>query len=57
MKQGDTKRKLPKDKHTKKSWQTRNEGRKAKQETYAFTHPTGGALYVDEMDPTPSENV
>lgn len=35
MKQGQTKKQLPKDKHTKASWKKRDEGRKGKQEAYA----------------------
>jgi len=34
MKQGETKRKQPKDKHTKASWKKRDEGRKGKQQAY-----------------------
>lgn len=34
MKQGETKRLKPKDKHLKASWKKRDEGRKGKQEAY-----------------------
>lgn len=37
MKQGETRRKKPKDKHEKQSWKTRNEARKGKQELHALT--------------------
>lgn len=35
MKQGQTKRMLPKDKHTKASWKKRDESRRVNQQVYA----------------------
>lgn len=40
MKQGEARRLKPKPKKDKKSWQKRNEARKAKQDTYATVTPT-----------------
>lgn len=49
MKQGESKRKQPKDKHTKASWKKRDEGRKRKQERYlVVADMVAGQAALDE---------
>ena len=50
MKQGERKRKLPKDKRTKVSWQKRNEARKTKQDAHVEAAQVRTSDYYREAD-------
>jgi hypothetical protein len=50
MKQGETRRKLPKDKHTTASWKKRDEARKGRQEAHA-----AALLLATSTTDTPSD--